>query len=133
MLATHPSTDASLDDIINGACDECGVKPNVSKLQESLLRIVKFVSEKSIEIYNAGKKTRRLAAEKERAEAVEARAEAEKERAEAQKEKFRKNAKLIQKNSFAKNVEDFLDGLSKVLPSNQPKSREHIKTIGKTY
>jgi hypothetical protein len=113
--------DAPLDAIINGACDECGVKLNVGKLQESLLRIVKFVSEKSIEIYNAGKETRRLAAEKERAEA-------EKERAEAQKEKFRTNALLIQQNSFEENAER-LGGLHNVLPSRQTKSRTHINTL----
>ena len=114
----------NLSPILNDAC--CKYEGNImfTNLQGTLNIIVNFVSKKSIEIYNAGKEPRRLAAEKERAEA-------EKERAEAQKEKFRTNAELIQQNSIEKNVEDFLDGLSKVLPSRQPNSREHIKTIGK--
>jgi len=113
-----------LSPILNDAC--CKYEGNImfSNLQGTLNIIVKFVSEKSIDIYNDGKETRRLAAEKERAEA-------EKELKNATEEKSRQNAVLIKQNSFEENVKHFLDGLSKVLPSSQPKSREHIKTIGK--
>jgi hypothetical protein len=114
----------NLSDILNDACFKCKVKITFSNLRNTLSNIVKFVSEKSIDIYNDGKETRRLAAEKERAEA-------EKELKNATEEKSRQNAVLIKQNSFEENVKHFLDGLSKVLPSSQPKSREHIKTIGK--
>ena len=112
--------DASLDDILNDACGNCEVKLNFRKLQESLLRIVNFVSKTSIEIYNAGKEPRRLAA-------VEARAEAKKERAEAEQAitdaKIREqiaegetNAELVRSSSVEK-LASFMPKWEGVLPS----------------
>ena len=110
--------------ILNNACNKYKGNIMFSNLQGTLNKIVEFVSEKSIEIYNAGKETRRLAAEKERAEA-------EKKRAEAQKEKFRTNAELIKNSSFGENVER-LGGLEEVLPFNQTRyTYTRIKTLGK--
>lgn len=106
--------------ILNDACGNCEVKLNFRKLEESLLQIVKFVSEKSIEIYNAGKEPRRLAA-------VEARAEAKKERAEAEQAitdaKIREqiaegetNAELVRSSSVEK-LASFMPKWEGVLPS----------------
>jgi len=117
----------NLSDILNDACGNCEVKLNFRKLQESLLRIVNFVSKTSIEIYNAGKEPRRLAAEKERAEAVEARAEAQKKRAEAEQAitdaKIREqiaegetNAELVRSSSVEK-LASFMPKWEGVLPS----------------
>ena len=119
----------NLSDILNDACDECDVKPNVHKLQESLLRIVKFVSTKSVEIYNQGRETRRLAAEKERAEAEKERAEAEKERAEAEEArrcdelkvqitKGKENAELMRSSSVER-LPSLMSDWKGVLPSGR--------------
>jgi hypothetical protein len=108
------------DAIINGACDECKVKITFSNLQNTLSNIVKFVSEKSIEIYNAGKETRRLAVEKERVEAEKARDEAAQAITDAkireQIAEGKKNAELVRSSSVERLASSMSDWKG-VLPS----------------
>ena len=110
----------NLSDILNDVCENCEVKLNFRKLPESLLQIVEFVQVESIKIYNDGKETRRLVAEKERAEAEKARDEAAQAITDAkireQIAEGKKNAELVRSSSVEK-LASFMPKWKGVLPS----------------